>query len=299
MKINREKVEAFSRLNPIVNFIFFALVIACTCLFIHPVLLALSFFCALSYSVFLKGFRKLLQESKLLIPTMILTMLINPAFSHSGVTILTYLPSGNPLTLESILYGVYTGIMLITVILWFGCFNLIMTTDKFVYIFGRITPALSLLLSMSLRFIPRFTAQLKEITVAQRSIGNNISSGKLLTRMKHLIRILSILLTWALENAVETSDSMKSRGYGLRKRSSFAIFRFTVSDKISLCFISLIFLITFVYAITGQFYFTYYPSIQSAPFSLTNLLGWICYGLLLSFPICLNIKEGKQWKMVN
>ena len=40
---------------------------------------------------------------------MAMAALINPAFNHEGATLLTYLPSGNPLTLESILYGLAAG----------------------------------------------------------------------------------------------------------------------------------------------------------------------------------------------
>ena len=35
----------------------------------------------------------------------------NPAFDHEGATLLAYLPSGNPLTLESIAYGVAAAVM--------------------------------------------------------------------------------------------------------------------------------------------------------------------------------------------
>ena len=71
-----------------------------------------------------------------MLPLLVITALINPAFSHQGVTILTYLPSGNPLTLESILYGIYAAFLLITVIAWFSCFNAVMTSDKFMYLSG-------------------------------------------------------------------------------------------------------------------------------------------------------------------
>lgn len=33
-----------------------------------------------------------------MLPLLVITALINPAFSHQAVTILAYLPSGNPLT---------------------------------------------------------------------------------------------------------------------------------------------------------------------------------------------------------
>ncbi len=44
---------------------------------------------------------------------------MNLAFNHEGATILAYLPSGNPLTLESIAYGFAAAAMLAAVVLWF------------------------------------------------------------------------------------------------------------------------------------------------------------------------------------
>ena len=86
------------------------------------------------------------------------------------MTVITYLGTGNPLTLESILYGLAAAAMLVTVIGWFSCYNAVMTSDKFIYLFGRIIPSLSLLFSMVLRFVPRFKAQLKTVSAAQRCI---------------------------------------------------------------------------------------------------------------------------------
>ena len=31
---------------------------------------------------------------------------------------------------------------------------------------------------------------------------------------------LSIVVTWSMENAIETADSMKARGYGTKKRTA-------------------------------------------------------------------------------
>jgi energy-coupling factor transporter transmembrane protein EcfT len=92
-----------------------------------------------------------------------------------------------------------------------------MTSDKFVYLFGRIIPSMSLLLSMTLRFVPRFIAQIKVVSNAQKCVGRDASNGGVVQRVRNAITILSIMVTWALENAIETADSMKSRGYGLRR----------------------------------------------------------------------------------
>ena len=81
---------------------------------------------------------------------LLMMALINPAFNHEGVTIIDYLPSGNPLTLESIVYGFTSAVMIVSVICHFSCYNEIMTSDKFIYLFGKIIPAMSLIISMTM-----------------------------------------------------------------------------------------------------------------------------------------------------
>ena len=160
-----------------------------------------------------------------------LAALVNPAFNHEGQTILTYLPSGNPLTLESMFYGVAAAVMLASVVLWFSSYNEVMTSDKFVYLFGRVIPALSLVLSMALRFIPKFKAQMQVVSEAQACIGRDTKNGSVFRRVSNAIKIFSIMVTWSLENAIETADSMRSRGYGLPGRTAFSIYRFDDRDK--------------------------------------------------------------------
>ncbi|MEG2680034.1 MAG: energy-coupling factor transporter transmembrane component T, partial [Oscillospiraceae bacterium] len=77
-------------------------------------------------------------------------------------------------------------------------------------------------LSMALRFVPKFREQAKVVSNAQRCVGRDVSNGALIQRARHGVRMLSILVTWALENAIETADSMKSRGYGLPGRTAYS-----------------------------------------------------------------------------
>ena len=58
-----------------------------------------------------------------MIPVLIVTAIINPIFSHEGITIIGYFNTGNPITLESIVYGICSSIMFISVILWFSLFK--------------------------------------------------------------------------------------------------------------------------------------------------------------------------------
>ena len=211
--------DAFSSYHPAVNFLYFGLVLFFTMCFLHPACLLLSLAAALRYAVCLNGRRAVRRSLRYLLPAALLAALINPAFNHQGATILTYLPSGNPLTLESIAYGLAAAALLSAVVTWFSCYTAVMTSDKFVYLFGRVIPALSLVLSMALRFVPRFQVQARAVSQAQRCVGRDVSDGSLLQRLRNGVTILSILLTWCLENALETADSMKSRGYGLPGRT--------------------------------------------------------------------------------
>ena len=151
--------DSFSGYHPTVNFLYFGLVLAFTMVLMHPVSLLISLVSALSYAVYLNGKKAVRFSLMYLMPMMLMAAIVNPALQHAAVIILTYLPSGNPLTLESIAYGVAAAILLAAVITWFSCYTAVMTSDKFVYLFGRIIPALSLVLSMTLRFVPRFQAQ--------------------------------------------------------------------------------------------------------------------------------------------
>ena len=263
--------DSFASTHPLVNLAFFVSAITLTMFIMQPVCLGITILCSAVYAVFTGGKKTVLFSLRFLLPTALLIMLINPVVNHRGVTILRYLPWGNPLTLESIAYGVV------------------------VYLFGRLAPALSLVLSMSLRFIPRFIAQFREVRLAQRKIHN---SGKksLTSRLKGALRVLSIMISRAMENAVETSDSMKSRGYGLKGRTAYTLFRFHRSDAALLgAIISetlvLVFLISF-----GKMKFRYYPMIKGSLTDVFSILFYIVYALLLLTPIIINIGEGIRWK---
>lgn len=289
------KLPAFAGYHPVVNFLYFALILSFSMIFMHPVCLLISFMTALIYSITLKGKKAVRFNVIFLLPLLLITALVNPAFNHEGATILTYLRSGNPLTLESITYGIAAATMLAAVICWFSCFNEIMTTDKLVYLFGRIIPSLSLILSMVLRFVPRFKAQIKHISNGQKGIGRDISNGSIMQRTKHGIRILSIMITWALENAIETADSMKSRGYGLSGRTAFSLFYFDQRDKKALMAILLMGLYIIMGAVFGGLSFRYFPTMKGSFLDLYTGSIFLAYLMLCLVPVWIDKEEEKRW----
>ena len=288
--------DSFSDFHPFINFIYFSLVIGFSLVLTHPLAQGITFVCAMAYAISVDGKKSVLFLMKYCLPMVLLTAFMNPAFNHEGTTTLLYFSNGNPLTLESILYGFSAGMMLVTLLLWFAAFNRVMTSDKFIYLFGKIIPSLSLVLSMTLRFVPRFKEQMTTVADAQRSIGRDISSGSVLNRVKTAIVIFSIMITWVLENAIETADSMKSRGYGLKGRSAFSIYHFDERDKyicIWFCFCGMFLLVG---TILNAFGFRYFPNIRYASLDMTTIPFYVVYFALCITPVAWNWKEERKWK---
>lgn len=290
-------MNSFKTYHPLVNFVYFTLVIIFSMLFMHPICLMVSLSCGFIYSVMLNGMRAAKFNLMYMLPMLAAAAIINPAFNHEGTIIITYLPNGNPLTFESVIYGVASSVMLISVICWFSCYNEIMTSDKFICLFGKIIPSASLVLSMTLRFIPRFKTQIKVISTAQRCIGRDISNGNIILRAKHGLSILSVMMTWALENSIETADSMKCRGYGLPGRTAYSVFNFSKRDASALFIIIIMGIYVLAGKLSGGIYFRYFPSIRG-DISAYGISVVIAYFALCVIPVVIELREKKKWKYI-
>ena len=291
--------DRFAAYHPLVNFLYFTLVIGFSMALDHPLAQGISLVCAVSYAVQTQGKKAVGFALKWCLPVLLLTAFVNPAFSHEGVTVLLYFPTGNPLTLESILYGLSAGVMIVTVMVWFLNFNRVMTSDKFIYLFGRVIPAMSLVLSMTLRFIPKFKAQMDCVVDAQKSIGRDISEGGLWHRTKIAVTVLSIMVTWALENAIETADSMKSRGYGLKGRTAFSVYRFDDRDKMAMLYLGFCGSYLLTGSVVSAFGFRYFPSIRYVGMNTVTLSFQFVYLILCIMPVVLNRAEERAWKVIH
>ena len=286
--------NVFSRCHPAVNFLYFVIVIAMSMCCMHPVCLAVSLAGSVAYLLCLRGRKGLLSQCKWLLPMSLLATLLNAAFSHRGMTVLYYLPSGNPLTLESILYGVAAAVMIAAVFLWFACYTDVMTSDKFIYLFGKLIPALSLVLSMTLRFVPRFRSQMKAVAQAQKAMGQQAKS--LRQRFEAPLKVFSATVTWALENAIETADSMRSRGYGEKGRTAFSIYHWDDRDRALLCWLGFCGIYLLSGAVVGGLRFQYYPMVSGVAVSVWSVSFFVVYGLLCLTPVLLLLREELRWK---
>ena len=185
--------------------------------------------------------------------------------------------------------------MLCAVLLWFVCYNRVLTSDKFVYLFGRVIPALSLVLSMTLRFVPRFKQQMDTVRQAQFCIGRDASSGSVWQRARKAVTIFSIMVTWALENAIETADSMKSRGYGLKGRTAFSIYRLDSRDRSLLLWLAFCGTYLLAAALSRGLFFQYYPMLRGAPLRPITVSFYAVYLLLCLTPALLSLASQRRF----
>lgn len=286
-------MKAFSSYHPVVLFVYFLCVLTMAMFSWHPVLLALSLTGAVLFYLMLGRGRPMLRELGLYLMVFAAAAVTNPLFSHGGATPLFFL-NGNAVTAEACLYGIAIGAMLVSVVFWFKAYSVVMSADKFLYLFGRAVPKLSLVLSMALRFIPLFRLQMRRVQNTQRAMGL-YSEESYPDKARSSMRVFSAMVTWALENAVETGDSMKARGYGLRGRSHFSLFDFQKKDAAMLAVITVFAAGFAAAAAAGGAEFFYYPRTAELYTGYMSAAAYAAFGVLSFLPAFIEIKETIKW----
>ncbi len=287
-------MNAFSRLHPTVTILYFAAVVGTAMFATNPVIELISLAGGAAFCSLLTDKNEKKRDLIFYALLMILIVVTNPIFSHNGVTPLFYL-GDNPVTLESMVYGVYIAVMVVSVMLWGKALTCVITSDKLVYLFGRVTPQLSLIFSMTLRFVPLLKEQAQKVSRAQKAMGL-YSCEKKLDRLRSGARILSVLVGWSLENAVETGKAMKARGYGLKGHTNYSDFRFCKADFTFLMLSILLFATTLYGMISGSLDFYYYPVITEFSVDIGSVLSFTAYAFLAFMPFILEIQEMIKWK---
>ena len=288
------KRDAFSGFHPAVNFLFFMGAIGFGVVIQHPAYMAAGAVCAGLYYLLLNGKKgwKLLAG---MIPMFLVITLINPLFNTYGKTPLFYC-FGRPYTWEAVCYGMTLGGMFVVMMLWFGCYNVVLTSDKFVCLFGSLIPSLSLLLVMVLRLIPNLMRKARQFMGARKSIGKGGSeNAPRKEKVMDGMTIVSALTDWALEGSVVTGDAMRSRGYGTAKRSSFMIYRMTGTDVCLLAVQCGLVAAVLACVVTGGVTAEYTPELYIAPVKGMHIPGFLAYCAYLLIPTILHIKETIQW----
>lgn len=314
--------DAFSTHHPAVTLTFFVGIIVLCVLVQQPVVQAVGLMGAMLYYLCLCG-----RDAGRLLAAMALALIvlaaINPLFNTLGDTVLfTYLET-RPYTLEALAYGASTATMFVSVMLWFACYAQVMSTDKFTYLFGRRAPALTLVLTMTLRLVPSYVRKARQISTARRCVGLSMTQGSVRERARDGASLLSALTSWALEGAVTTADSMRSRGYGAQSKpvvgeisrlrslslaplemtekdrkqpGRYLQCRFRMRDALLLAFMVACIIVTCIALASGAFAVSYVPTIDIPALSPLGIGALVACTVLVLAPSAIDAKEAIAWR---
>lgn len=284
------------RIHPFAFLIYFLFVVFVTMFTLNPIIICGSFLFAVTFYGLLVGAKKLFSSLCYTLPLMLIIALINPIFVHKGQTVLFFL-NDNPFTMEALVYGVCSSVMIASVLYWFKSFNVIMTGEKTAVLFWRVLPKISLIITMALRFIPDFKRKYREIDDAQKALGV-YSSKSFVDRVSAKLRVVSVLVSASVEDSVTTAESMSARGYGLKGRRVFSPYGWGI-DEVALTLPCLVLGGASLYClITGVVGFYYYPTVKRLSF---GALQWTVYGIiwaLFALTTFFEVKDGIKWRLL-
>lgn len=281
---------AFEGLHPVVGAVYLVGMFVITMISMNPYLVVMSLLFSFFYNCLIA--KKILWKRFFLTagPILLFAVGIMPLFSHNGVTPIFYV-NDMAVTLETIRYGLVMSGLLVAMLQWFQVWNVWIDSEKFIYLFGRISPTLALLLSMVFRFIPMFLRRFREIQDVQRGMGYSKEGMTIGDRLRLLEREISILVSWSLEHSMETSMSMEGRGYGIGRRTSFHLFTWKKEDIVTLFIEAVLIAGVIIGILSGSLQVYYFPAFWMKDWNLQGVCSLGCLSLFLLLPL---IMEGKK-----
>lgn len=287
-------MSQLERVHPGVLFLYYVTIMVITMFLVNPIILTLSLLGAITYYRCLCNRKRWYSDLCYYSFLFLLVSITNPLFVHNGVTILFFM-NDNPITLEAIQYGAVIGCMIVAVMYWGKCYQFVMTTDKFLYLFSKGIPQLAIVLAMSIRFIPLINRHKVEVSKVQKTMGL-YASDSIFDRIGSGLRLFDSILMWGLENSIDTADSMQARGYGKGRRTNYSIFSIRRSDIIGSILLITIVVVTGIGYQKGDFLCEYYPTMQMKDWEIGMLWEYSFIAFLTFLPTIITIKEKVKWK---
>ena len=283
-------------LHPAIYVIYYVILVIFAFLFNDPFYLTLFLICLVTL-VTLQGICSEFKNMiKFFIPISMLIIILNPLVSRTGITKL-YIIGNYFITMESLVYGILMSISFLIVLMILLCYNKAVSYQEMLYLFSRKFPNISLIIIMAMRFIPLLNYRWKEVNKLHKfnknkgNINNNESKGD---KIRNTARVLSVVVSWSLEESMMAAKSMKARGYGITNRTNYLSFEFKRIDLYILIIIMSCFIISGIGIFYGYGRIEIYPLLQ---FSYKNVLSifYLSFLFLLLPIIYLELKERFVW----
>lgn len=290
--------RAFENCHPFVISIYFIWSAVLVMYVNHPLfLLSAIFVVAASNRLFSSwaSIRKNLLGSIFLGGTIIL---INSLFNRNGTTEM-FVILGKPIMLETFMYSLVLTAMIVAVLQLTLLFNATLNGSKFLYVMGKLLPKTGLVTMLALRFVPMLKEQIGEIIAVQKMRGYSLKEGPLLQRAKTGLLFVQMLLTISLEDAIQTADSMKARGYGGEKRTSYHFYRWTWHDTSVVLLLSILVILILLFSIKGYGVVAIYPIVTVDILDTRHALVGVLALFVIGLPVILEGLEWCRWRLYN
>ncbi|MDO4182423.1 MAG: energy-coupling factor transporter transmembrane component T [Coriobacteriia bacterium] len=274
----------FEGFHPAFAALYFAAVLGLTMCVLNPVTVCMSAVVGFVLHGRLSGFgvagRQLAWQVGVLL---VLTTLLNAVLSSAGSTVLFRL---GPfcISFESVAFGACMGGLLVAMLQWFSCAAKVLTSSNVMALLGPVAPNVGLLLTMSMRLVPQFLrrgTRIHQVRSACTAAGNAPVRG-----MGDRFRQLTVLMSWGMEDSLESADAVRARGWGAAKRrTSYACRRFRILDAAACALLAALVALCVVCAVAACARFSFYPVISG----FGPAVAYLPFAALLLVPAVLEV----------
>lgn len=280
--------------HPFVSFFYYIGATALVMLYKHPVFLLVGAILLILFNYQLDQGKTLKRWSVMLMFFAVFFLIMTPLTNHRGTHILFYVHT-NPIMLEAIIQGMILALSLFAIMVLFSTYSFVVTADRFLFLFSRWLPQWALLTMLSMRFVPLLRRRLREIETVQRGKGLTVTEGKLKARAKNGILLIQILLTWSLEEAIQTADSMAARGYGVKKRSKYTPYKLTFRDWLAIMYMTVMATVGVAGWWLGDGVLSIYPILETMSLQGREWFYLFIFMLFIGSPLIIEGREVVRW----
>lgn len=280
---------AFETAHPAVPALYLCITLLLTMFSLQPVLIAISLAGALAYGCCLDGPRATLRSLSWQAPLVAIVALLNPVFSAVGSTELFRIGL-HAVYLESVCYGAAMGALLVASVAWIQAGAALLSFDRVMTLFGNVAPVVALMVSMSMRLIPRFLRKGRMVAAVQDAVF--LARDTRREAVGRRLRLSSVLMGWGMEDSLETADAMRARGWGgAPRRSTYTRYQFTGADALALAVLAAFgaLVLGLAYAATSTYEF--FPQMSR----LAVWWGYAPYAIWMLVPTVLHIGERRRF----
>jgi len=285
-------------IHPAVYVIYYLLLVILAFLYNDPYYM-ISFLICVSALIMLQGIsREFKNVIQFFIPMSLLIIILNPLVAQVGTTRI-YVLGSYFITLEALVYGILMSLSLLIILLLFASYNRAVSYQEMLYLFSKRFTHISMIIVMAMRFIPLLSYRLTEVNKISRFNQENQGNQKIESRVdkiKKTAQMLAVVVSWSLEESMLTAKSMKARGYGIMKRTSYLSYKLRKIDYLFILVISATTLICTMGLANGFGRIEIYPTLHFSVHESMFNPYYFSFLILLLPLIYLEFKERLIWR---